>query len=117
MRSNLLLFKDTHLPKMLEIRPFKNQLQTGVSVVGGEAGKVKLFGLLSFKARGVFGFGLVFRVLSMYRDLVGSTDCRGLCVHGFLFSWLQVLGNICFEGGRRVSHVLFLLFPFIFEIL
>lgn len=72
------------------------------------------FGLLSLTARGVSWFCLVIRVLSMYRDLV---DYPGLCVSGFLFSWLQVLGNICFEGGRSVSHVLFLLFLFIFEIL
>lgn len=41
----------------------------------------------------------------------------GLCVYRFLFSGLQFLGNICFDGGRRVSHVLFLLFLFIFKIL
>lgn len=53
----------------------------------------------------------------MYGDLIESTDHLGLCVYGFLFSWLQVLRNIYFDGGRRVSHVLFLLFLFIFKIL
>lgn len=86
---------------------------------GREAEKVNVLRHSFLQNRwGYFGFVwfLEFCVV-MYGDLVESTDYLGLCVYGFLFSWLQVLGNIYFDGGRRVSHVLFLLFLFIFKIL
>lgn len=77
-----------------------------------------LFSIHSFKAGGIFLFDLVFSVLFGHIWRPGRfTDYLSLCVYGFLFSWLQVLGNICFDDGRRVSHVLFLLFLFIFKIL
>lgn len=85
-------------------------------MVGGGAERVNVHSFL--QSRWDWGFCLVFSVLFCPLWRPGRfTDYLGLCVYGFLFSWLQVLGNICFDDGRRVSHVLFLLFLFIFKIL
>lgn len=68
--------------------------------VGGQK-RSMFFIILPFKAGGIFGFVcfLVFCFV-IYGDLIESTDYLGLFVYGFLFSWHQVLGNICFDGGE-----------------
>lgn len=57
-----------------------------------------------------WGFGMAWFLafcFAIYGDLVDSTDYLGLCVCGFLFSWLQFLGNVCFDGSRRAGLVMF----------
>lgn len=74
-------------------------------MAGGGAENSVLFGIQCRWAFGIAWF-LVFCFV-IYGDLVDSTDYLGLCVCGFLFSWLQFLGNVCFDGGRRAGLVMF----------
>lgn len=62
---------------------------------------------VSRKAGGLLGF-VWFWVfcLVVCGDFVDAPDGLGLSVYGFLFSWLRFPGNVCSDGGRRVSWVM-----------
>lgn len=83
-------------------------------MAGGRAEKVNVLHHSSLQSRWDFCF-LVFCFV-IYEDLIESTDYLGFFVYGFQFLGIRSLETFVLMVAR-VSHVLFLLFLFIFKIL